>query len=32
MIGGEYLLENQTAGLVFGFTNKMAVYDPKADT
>jgi hypothetical protein len=32
LIGGEYLLENQTAGLVFAFTNKMAVYDPKADT
>jgi Galactose oxidase, central domain len=32
LIGGEYLLENQTVGLVFTLTNKMAVYDPKADT
>jgi Galactose oxidase, central domain len=32
LIGGEYLLQNQTVGLVFAFTNKMAVYDPKADT
>ena len=32
LIGGEYLLENSTVGLVFAFTNKMAVYDPKADT
>jgi hypothetical protein len=34
LIGGEYLLETgyQYGGLVFAFTNKMAVYDPKADT
>jgi Galactose oxidase, central domain len=31
LIGGEYLLEN-TNTLVFAFTNKMAVYDPKANT
>jgi hypothetical protein len=32
LIGGEYLLENLTSGLVFTLTNKMAIYDPKADT
>ena len=31
LIGGEYLLENANT-LVFAFTNRMAVYDPKADT
>jgi hypothetical protein len=32
LIGGEYLLESAPFNLVFSFTNKMAIYDPNADT
>jgi len=32
LIGGEYLLESSPFNLVFSFTNKMAIYDPNADT
>jgi hypothetical protein len=32
LIGGEYLLESSPINLVFSFTNKMAIYDPNADT